>query len=88
MTLIQEETLEDKRKVEYEFFLSILKDFGEQGLRPHQAIAVLTNLIERSRGISGEDKFYWEGVFGPKFTNEKPDNLPKGYTWSTLNGKK
>lgn len=80
------ENFQAKRKAEYDFFISILQDFGEQGLRPHQALAVLNDMIEKTRRISGEDKFYWEGVFGPRFTSEKPDNLPPEYNWETLNG--
>lgn len=81
------EELIEKRKTEYKLFLSILKDLGEQGLRPHQALAVLNSLIERSRRKSDEDKFYWEGVFGPNFSNEKSDVFPEGYNWETLNGR-
>lgn len=86
MSLLENEpTFDEKRKAEFDFFLSILQDFGEQGLRPHQALAQLDAIINKMRGIEGEDRFYWEGVFGPQFTCEKPEHLPKGYTWVTLN---
>lgn len=75
-----------KRQAEYDFFLFILKDLGEQGLRPHQALEVLNRMIEKTRHATKEDKFYWEGVFGPQFSSEKPDNLPPEYNWETLNG--
>lgn len=78
-------TLEEKREAEFKFFLSILGDLGEQGLRPHQALACLDNMIPKKR--KNDDKFYWEGVFGPKFSWEKPDDLPEGFIYCDLNKK-
>lgn len=75
-------TLEEKRKVEFAFFLGVLKGMGDQGLRPHQALACLNNMIPEAH--RDDDKFYWEGVFGQKFSWEKPDNLPEGMEFCTL----
>lgn len=82
--MLNKQEFKEKRKAEFDFFISILRDYEQQGLRPHQAIFALNDLIERTRGTKNEDKFYWEGVFGPKFTSEKPDNIPKGYSWEKL----